>query len=65
MLNLMFVKLFQIDENDTNIKQLLDDSRTLVEESNKARYVLAMVDRRLANKIKNKHDKGKDSKFFF
>tara|TARA_R100000808_G_C2141325_1_gene149105 strand:+ start:1097 stop:1291 length:195 start_codon:yes stop_codon:yes gene_type:complete len=33
--------------------------------SNKARYVLAMVDRRLANKIKNKHDKGKDSKFFF
>ncbi len=32
--------------------------------SNKARYVLAMVDRRLASKIKDKHEKAKD-KFFF
>ena len=32
--------------------------------SNKARYVLAMVDRRLAGKIKDKHEKSKD-KFFF
>ena len=35
-------KLFQIDENDTNIKQLLDDSRALVEESNKVRYINLM-----------------------
>ena len=33
--------------------------------SNKARYVLAMVDRRLAGKIKDKHDKGEGKKFFF
>ena len=32
--------------------------------SNKARYVLAMVDRRLAAKIKDKHEKAKN-KFFF
>ncbi len=33
--------------------------------SNKARYVLAMVDRRLASKIKGKHDKASKNKFFF
>ena len=33
--------------------------------SNKAKYVLAMVDRRLAQKVKDKHDKNKIKKFFF
>ena len=33
--------------------------------SNKARYVLAMVDRRLANKIKRKHEQASKNKFFF
>ena len=33
--------------------------------SNQARYVLAMVDRRLAKKVKEKHDEGKSKKFFF
>jgi len=33
--------------------------------SNKARYVLAMVDRRLARKVKDKHDKDKGTSSFF
>ena len=32
--------------------------------SKKARFVLAMVDKRLANKIRDKHEKAKN-KFFF
>ena len=32
--------------------------------SKKARFVLAMVDKRLANKIRGKHEKAKN-KFFF
>ena len=32
--------------------------------SKKARFVLAMVDKRLANKIRNKHERAKN-KFFF
>ena len=31
----------------------------------KAKFVLALIDKRLAAKIKDKHEKGKVKKFFF